>query len=147
MHFGTILGIIFGTIFFFGIGLQMRVTISKFFSFFYFTPSSFLQVFVVALAAAAPPAPSPVYDDTGSFELNDEIHEGYILGIGMGFLQDKNMDKLIQGKKIEELLGERDLFHRGLIKRSPIPPFDPVTIGKKLGFLIASPILIATPGK
>ena len=46
------------------------------------------------------------------------MREGYILGLGMGY---------IQGKNIEELLVEGDLSHRGLVRRSPIPPFDPFT--------------------
>ena len=70
---------------------------------------------MVALVGAAPPAPSAVFDDSSSFELNDETREAYILGLGMGYLQGKNMD-------IEQLLGEADLSHRGLVKRSPINP-------------------------
>ena len=69
---------------------------------------------MVALAAAAPPAPSAVYDNTGSFEINDETREAYILGLGMGYLRGKNIDKHIDGKNMVQLLGEGDLSHRGL---------------------------------
>ena len=65
---------------------------------------------MVALAAAAPPAPSAVYDNTGSFELNDETRGAY----NLGYLRGKNID--IE----EQLLGEGDLSHRGLVKRSNI---------------------------
>ena len=106
------------------------------FSCFFFTPKSFPQFFVVALSAAAA---SPVLDDSGSFELNDETREGFILGLGMGYLQGKNMDRHIDGKNIEQLLGEGDLSHRGLAKRSPKKFLKFLVVGNILFKILAPP--------